>query len=89
MSIVALESGVTGTPVLITDQCGFDEIAAVEGGMVVKASVEGLQEGLLAMTVNPAKLKIMGQNLEKFTREHFLWDHMVNRYLELFSRIMR
>jgi glycosyltransferase involved in cell wall biosynthesis len=89
MSIVALESGAAGTPVLITDQCGFDEIAAVEGGMVVKASVEGLQEGLLAMTVNPAKLKIMGQNLEKFTREHFLWDHMVNRYLELFSRIMR
>jgi len=88
MSIVVLEAGITGTPVLITDQCGFNAVAAVAGGMVVAASVEGLQEGLLAMTGNPAKLKIMGQNLEKFTREHFLWDHMVNRYLELFSRIM-
>ena len=88
MSIVVLEAGITGTPVLITDQCGFDDVAAVAGGMVVAASVEGLQEGLLAMTGNPDKLKIMGQNLLKFTREHFLWDHMVKRYLELFSRIM-
>ncbi len=88
MSIVVLESGITGTPVLITDQCGFDEVDAISGGMVVAASIEGLQEGLLAMTGNPDKLKIMGQNLLKFTREHFLWDHIVNRYLELFSRIM-
>ena len=88
MSIVVLEAGITGTPVLITDQCGFDDVATVAGGMVVAASVEGLQKGLFAMTGNPDKLKIMGQNLLKFTREHFLWDHMVNRYFELFSRIM-
>jgi glycosyltransferase involved in cell wall biosynthesis len=88
MSIVVLEAGITGTPVLITDQCGFNDVSAVGGGMVVAASIEGLQDGLLAMTGNPDKLKIMGQNLLKFTREHFLWDHMVNRYLELFSRIV-
>lgn len=89
MSIVVLEAGVTGTPVLITDQCGFDDVAAVAGGMVVAASVDGLEKGLLAMTRNPEKLKIMGHNMGKFTREHFLWDHIVNRYLELFSRIVR
>lgn len=88
MSIVVLEAGIMGTAVLITEQCGFDNVATVEGGMVVEASVQGLQEGLLAMTGNPAKLKIMGQNLGKFIRENFLWDHMVNRYLELFSRMM-
>ena len=88
MSIVVLEAGITGTPVLITDQCGFEDVAVVEGGMVVAASIEGLQKGLLAMTCNTVNLKIMGKNLEKFTREHFLWDHIVNRYLELFSRIM-
>lgn len=87
MSIVVLEAGITGTPVLITDQCGFDDVAEVAGGMVVAASIEGLQEGLLSMTSDPEKLKIMGQNLREFTREHFLWDHIVTRYLELFSRI--
>jgi len=88
MSIVVLEAGISGTPVLMTDQCGFDGVAAVEGGMVVAASVAGLKRGLLSMTSDPGKLKTMGQNLEKFTRERFLWDHMVNRYLELFSKII-
>lgn len=88
MSIVVLEAGITGTPALITDQCGFDDVASVEGGMVVEASVKGLKRGLLAMTGNSEKLNIMGQNLEKFIREHFLWDYVVNKYLELFSRIM-
>lgn len=89
MSIVVLEAGITGTPVLLTDQCGFDDVDAIAGGRVVAASVEGLQAGLLAMTGNPDGLKIMGQNLLKYTREYFLWDHVANRYLELFSRIVR
>lgn len=88
MSIVVLEAGITGIPVLITDRCGFDDVATIKGGMVVAASVDGLKEGLMAMTSNPTELKFMGQNLGIYTREHFLWDHMVNRYLELFSRIM-
>ena len=88
MSIVVLEAGITGTPVLITDQCGFDDVASVGGGMVVAASIDGLQKGLLSMINDPEKLEIMGQNLREFTRKNFLWDHIVNRYLELFSRIM-
>jgi glycosyltransferase involved in cell wall biosynthesis len=87
MSIVVLEAGITGTPVLITDQCGFDDVATVAGGMVVEASIEGLQKGLLSMINNHKRLEIMGKNLREFTRESFLWDHIVNRYLELFARI--
>lgn len=87
MSIVVLEAGITGTPVLITDQCGFNDVATVEGGIVVAASVEGLHDGLLSMTRGPERLRTMGRNLEAYTREHFLWDHAANNYLELFSRI--
>jgi glycosyltransferase involved in cell wall biosynthesis len=89
MSIVVLEAGISGTPVLITDRCGFDDVAAVGGGMVVGASAEGLKDGLLAMTADPGALKSMGRNLEKFTRDHFLWEDMVNRYVQLFSTIIR
>lgn len=87
MSIVVLEAGITGTPVLITDQCGFDDVSEVGGGMIVPASVEGLQEGLLSMTSDPGKLVIMGQNMEAYTREHFLWDHTANKYIELLTKI--
>ena len=87
MSIVVLEAGICGTPVLITDQCGFDDVALQEGGVVVAATVEGLREGLLATAGNPARLKIMGQNLKKYTCDLFLWDHIVKRHLELFAKI--
>jgi hypothetical protein len=43
MSIVVLEAGITGTPVLITDQCSFDEVDRIGGGIVVRASVDGIQ----------------------------------------------
>jgi len=87
MSIVVLEAGISRTPVLITEQCGFDDVARVAGGMVVAASVEGLQKGLRAMTSDPARLQMMGQNLEQLTRDRFLWEHIADRYLELFLRI--
>jgi glycosyltransferase involved in cell wall biosynthesis len=88
MSIVVLEAGITGTPVLITDQCGFDDVAVVDGGMIVEASAEGLMGGLRAMAIDTERLAIMGQNLKRYTGEHFLWDHMARRHLELFSRVI-
>jgi glycosyltransferase involved in cell wall biosynthesis len=88
MSIVVLEAGITGTPVLITDRCGFDEVAAAAGGLIVEASIGGLQKGLLSMTRNPERLQVMGRNLEAYTREHFLWDYAASKYLKLFSKIM-
>ena len=33
MSIVVLEAGRAGTPVMVTDQCDFDEVASVGGGV--------------------------------------------------------
>jgi len=88
MSIVVLEAGITGTPVLITDRCGFDDVAGTGGGKVVPASGEGLEKGLVFMMSNGEALKTMGKNLKKFTSEHFLWDRMAKSYLELFSKIL-
>ncbi len=88
MSIVALEDGITGTPVLITDQCGFDQVARVDGGRVVPASVEGLQTGLVEMLEDPVGLKQMGKNLQQFLREQYTWDSVVREYLALYDRIL-
>ena len=88
MSIVVLEAGITGTPVLLTDQCGFDEIAKIDSGKVVPASVEGLQNGLLEILRDPAQLKSMGANLKKYVYEHFIWDSVINKYLKLYRQIL-
>jgi glycosyltransferase involved in cell wall biosynthesis len=88
MSIVALEAGISGTPVLLTDQCGFDEVAEVGGGRVVAATAEGLREGLVSMLKDPARLSEMGTNLQRFVGERFTWASAAERYLALYSRIL-
>jgi glycosyltransferase involved in cell wall biosynthesis len=88
MSIVALEAGITATPVLLTDQCGFDDVATIGGGQVVPASVLGLQEGLVELLKDPDQLKVQGVNLKRYVCEHFAWDSVVNKYLDLYRQIL-
>jgi glycosyltransferase involved in cell wall biosynthesis len=88
MSIVVLEAGITGTPVLLTDQCGFDEVEKIRGGKVVPASVEGLQKGLVELLSNLDRLKLMGENLKKYTLEHFTWNSVIEKYLSLYNQVL-
>jgi glycosyltransferase involved in cell wall biosynthesis len=88
MSIVVLEAGVAGKPVLITDQCGFNCVANTNGGKVVTASVEGLQQGLKDLLEDADKLKLLGNNLMKLIKENFLWDSLIDEYIKLYERIL-
>lgn len=88
MSIVVLEAGITGTPVLLTDQCGFNEVESIGGGQVVPASVEGLQNGLLEILRDPEQLKLYGVNLKQYVYKHFTWDSVISKYLKLYRQIL-
>lgn len=88
MSIVVLEAGISGKPVLLTDQCGFDEAAQINGGCVVSPSVEGLKKGLMNMLDDSEKLRAMGRNLQQFVRERFEWKAIVNEYIVLYQKIL-
>jgi len=88
MSIVALEAGITGTPVLLTDQCGFDEVARIGGGLVVPASVFGLKEGLVDISHNRDRLQKMGESLREYVLANYTWNIAVEKYLDLFERIV-
>ena len=88
MSIVVLEAGIAGTPVLITDQCGFNDIDTICGGRVVPATVQGLKQGLCDMLSNKEKLRIMGINLKNYVRRNYTWDITVQKYLELYKKIL-
>lgn len=88
MSIVVLEAGAAGTPVLLTDRCGFNEIEDIDGGLVVGASLEGLTQGLTDLLGNKKRLTIMGKNLKKYVFEHYTWEAIVQRYCQLFTEIL-
>lgn len=88
MSIVVLEAGICGKPVLITDQCGFNDIAVVNGGIVVQASVEGIKKGLIDILKDDRKQQSMGQNLKKYVEDNFTWEITVEKHLRLYSTIL-
>ncbi len=87
MSIVVLEAGIVGTPVLLTNRCGFDEVATVGGGQVVDATAEGLAAGLDSMLAERMALKSMGERLQAHVRRNFTWDVIVRQFQNLYRRI--
>ncbi|MBC3482377.1 glycosyltransferase family 4 protein [Pseudomonas sp. SWRI59] len=89
MSLVALEAGVVGLPVLLTDTCGFNQVEDVQGGMVVPASADGIASGLQRMLEDEAELKAKGARLKAFILGHYTWSATVQVMLRRFTQLLR
>ena len=88
MSIVVLEAGITHTPVLLTDRCGFGIVSEINGGKVVPATIEGLTQGLIDILSEPRDLKIMGENLYSFVSSEYSWEKVALKHIELYNTIL-
>jgi glycosyltransferase involved in cell wall biosynthesis len=87
MSIVALEAGSYGRPVLLTDRCGFDEVEQSGGGRIARATATSIEAALVELAENPAALSAMGERLKAYVEEHYTWDRAAARHAELFERV--
>jgi len=87
MSIVALEAGICGTPVLLTDQCGFPQIAQVDPRLEVPATVEGLAGGLVALLAAPGELTAIGERMREFVEAGFTWHSAAAQYRRLYEKL--
>jgi glycosyltransferase involved in cell wall biosynthesis len=88
MSIVVLEAGITATPVVITDQCGFDEIESVNGGVVVPATIEGVKSGMEAMLMDTDGLVDKGNNLKEFCNKYYTWNASAKKYNDIHKQFI-
>ena len=88
MSIVALEAAICGTPVLLTDQCGFSEIKTIDSGLEVPANPIDIANGMVKLLSNPESLKKISLNFEKFVSERYSWDFIVDIYLDLYRNLL-
>jgi glycosyltransferase involved in cell wall biosynthesis len=88
MSIVVLEAGVCGTPVVLTDKCGFDKVGEVDGGCIVKANSESIHKGISELLGHPERMKLQGENLKRFTVQHHTWKVIVKKYILLYRQIL-
>ena len=88
MSIVALEAGICGTAVLVTDQCGFGEIKSIHSGLEVAANVAGVSEGLVHLFSQPKALDNYAASFQKLVAEKYTWKIIINSYLNLYKKII-
>ena len=88
MSIVVLEAGIVGTPVILTDRCGFNEVEKIGGGIVVPASVAGIKEGLIKMLFKPEETQAAGENLKNHVLQNYTWEVLIERYLRMYEEII-
>jgi glycosyltransferase involved in cell wall biosynthesis len=87
MSIVALEAGVNGTPVLLTDACGFDDVARCGGGLVVAATAPALADGLRQLLARPDALAERGARLRALVLAELTWERAAARHLDVFADV--
>ena len=74
MSIVVLEAGAQGRPVLLTDQCGFPQLAEIGGGAIVPATARAIAGGLRELLMADAQLGGMGLRLREAIEKRYTWD---------------
>lgn len=88
MSIVALEAGICGTPVMLTDQCGFEEINLIDPCLEVSADIQGIANGLSDILNKPDLLEASAKSFKKLVIEKYTWDSIVHNYLNLYKKIL-
>jgi len=89
MSIVVLEAGIFGTPVLFSDQCGLGELASLNCGHEVSVSVEEIQSGLKLLLGNKELRQTLGRNLRAHILQTYDWKIVVKQYLKLYQKLVR
>ena len=86
MSIVALEAGACGTPVILTNACGFDEVENA-GCKVVRPLAEELYSGMQSMLSSSNSLKETGKNFQSLILQKYTWKKTAEKYLNIADSI--
>ncbi|NMM13770.1 MAG: glycosyltransferase [Rhodoferax sp.] len=88
MSIVALEAGICGTAVLLTDQCGFSDVRSVDPRLEVAANAAAIADGLVQLLTDPGVLAQIAPIWKRFVSQHYTWDVIAPNYIKLYQKIL-
>ena len=88
MSIVVLESAIAGTPVLMTNTCGLNEMTGENGAFAVSPDVSSLVEGMRVMLSKPNELDLRGIKIKRYVENSFSWSSIVKKYVKMYEDII-
>ena len=87
MSIVVLEAGICGTPVIFSDRCGLDEFARNGAGIEIQANAHSIGQALIQALTSPERMRESGKVLKEMVHKSFLWRTQAQRYRALLKKM--
>jgi glycosyltransferase involved in cell wall biosynthesis len=87
---VLLEAGLAGVPIVATRMPGCDDVVAENwnGHIVPPHDPRALAAAILDLLQHPARARIMGQRSIELVRREFDLNVVVDRYVELYRRLL-
>ncbi len=85
-SMAILEGLACGTPVVITENCHFPEVAQVGAGRVVTLDAKAVADGILNVLSNATIADAMGEKGIALVREQYTWPKVAERAVELYRQ---
>ena len=86
MTIVALEAASSGSPILITKECDFSELAESSSGLEVGANESEIEEGIRFALSGNVDLDSMSNNARNFVIRNYDWNIISKKFIKVFSR---
>lgn len=84
-SVAITEALACATPVVISDQCHFPEVAAVGAGHVVPLAADAVRDALNSVLANPDLAAEMGSNGRRLVEDHLTWDKIAQQSLRAYD----
>ncbi|MGK6313123.1 glycosyltransferase [Neorhizobium sp. DT-125] len=81
-SMAITEALACGTPVVITHQCHFPEVAAADAGIIVPLDPAKVAEALMAILKDRIRAHSMGQNGRRLVLEKFTWPAIADKTIQ-------
>lgn len=86
-SLTILEAMACGTPVVITENCHFPEVAEVGAGHVVPLDAAAVAAALLRVLSDASEAKRMGQAGQNLVRMRYLWPRIARLSIGEYSQV--
>ena len=86
--IAVIEALSFGLPVVITEESDFPEIDTFHAGKTTKSNENSISDSIKELLRNEEKLSMYSQNARKLVENNFLLENQIEKYEDMFSKVI-
>ncbi len=87
-SNAVLEALASSTAVMLSPACNFPEVESANAGVIIATDIERMVPAMRALLSDPVGLRAMGEAGRRLVSEHYSWDIVIDRLVELYRKVL-